>query len=249
MFSVCFIKIFKMKKCIIIGATSGIGKELANIYSLHGCKVGITGRRENLLQELKRENPGLYIIKSFDISIPFENSGHLDKLTEELGGLDLIVISSGVGFQNDELDFQIEKDTFDTNIIGVTEIADWAYNYFKEQGFGHIAFVTSIAGMRGGRFNPAYSASKAFQMNYCEGLRAKAKKSKLPIYVTDIRPGFVDTAMAKSQKKFWVASPEKAARQIYSALNKKKKIAYITKRWIIFAYIMKLLPKWVFDRI
>ncbi len=238
-----------MKKYIIIGATSGIGKELAKIYSSQGCKVGITGRRENLLQELKKENPDLYFVKSFDISIPFENSKHLEALVSELGGVDLIVISSGVGFPNEELDFKIEKDTFNTNIIGVTEIADWAYNYFRKQGSGQIAFITSVAGMRGGRFNPAYSASKAFQINYCEGLRAKAKKSKLPIYVTDIRPGFVDTAMAKSPNKFWVASPEKAARQIYSALNKKKKIAYITKRWIIFAYIMKLLPKWVFDRI
>ncbi|MCX6166289.1 MAG: SDR family NAD(P)-dependent oxidoreductase, partial [Ignavibacteriae bacterium] len=138
-----------------------------------------------------------------------------------LGGLDLIVINSGTGNQNENLDFKIEKDTFDTNIIGVAEIADWSYNYLKNQKYGHIAFVSSIAGIRGGRFNPAYSASKAFQMNYCEGLRAKAKKSKLQIYVTDIRPGFVDTAMAKSPKKFWVAAPQKAAQQIYSALKRK----------------------------
>jgi short-subunit dehydrogenase len=238
-----------MRKVIIIGATSGIGRELAKVYSANSCKVGITGRRENLLLELKNENPDSYIIKSFDISIPFENSKHLDELVSELGGLDLIVINSGIGNENENLDFKIEKLTLDTNILGVTEIADWSFNYFKKQEYGHIAFVSSIAGMRGGRFNPAYSASKAFQINYCEGLRAKSKKSKLPIYVTDIRPGFVDTAMAKSPKKFWVATPQKAARQIYSALKRKKKIAYITKRWIIVAYIMKLLPKWVFDKI
>lgn len=238
-----------MKKCIIIGATSGIGRELAKIYSSNGYKVGITGRRENLLAELKNENPEYYYPKSFDISIPFLNSKNLDELSSELGGVDLVIISSGVGFPNESLDFRIEKDTFDTNIIGVTEIADWAFNFFKKQGSGHLAVISSIAGMRGGRFNPAYSASKAFQMNYCEGLRAKAKKTKLPIYVTDIRPGFVDTAMAKSPAKFWVAPPAKAARQIYSALNKKKKIAYITKRWLLFAYVMKLLPKWIFDRI
>lgn len=238
-----------MKKIIIIGATSGIGRELAKIYSENGFKVGITGRRGNLLLELKNENPDSYVIKSFDISIPFKNGKHLDELADELGGLNLIVINSGVGFENELLDFKIEKDTFDTNIIGVTEVADWAFNYFRNQGCGHIVFVSSIAGIRGGRFNPAYSASKAFQMNYCEGLRAKTKKSKLPIYVTDIRPGFVDTAMAKAPNKFWVAPPQKAAKQIYSALKRKKKIAYITKRWIVVAYLLKLLPKWIFDRI
>lgn len=238
-----------MKKCIIIGATSGIGRELAKIYSSNEYIVGITGRRENLLQELKKENPKSYIIKCFDISLPDTNEKNLNELASELGGLDLIVINSGVGYPNESLDYKLEKDTFDTNITGVAEIAVWAFNYFKNQGYGNIAFVTSIAGMRGGRFNPAYSASKAFQMNYCEGLRAKAKKSKLQIYVTDIRPGFVDTAMAKSPNKFWVAPPKKAAKQIFSALKKKKKIAYVTKRWIIVAYILKLLPKWIFDRI
>lgn len=238
-----------MKKVIIIGASSGIGRELAKIYCSKGCKVGITGRRENLLHELKEENPNYYVVKSFDISIPFNNSKNLDELTSELGGLDLIIINSGVGFSNDELDFKIEKDTFDTNIMGIAEIADWAYNYFKKQGYGHIVFISSIAGMRGGRYNPAYSASKAFQINYAEGLRVKAKKAKLPIYVTDIRPGFVDTAMAKSPKKFWVAPTQKAAKQIYLALKRKKKIAYVTRRWIIVAYILKLMPKWLFDRI
>jgi short-subunit dehydrogenase len=238
-----------MKKVIIIGATSGIGRELAKIYSSKGHLVGITGRRENLLQELKNENPDSYKIKSFDISILFENSKNLDELAEELGGLDLIVINSGTGFPNESLDFKIEKDTFDTNIMGVTEIADWAFNYFRKQGYGHIAVTSSVAGLRGGRFNPAYSASKAFQMNYCEGLRAKAAKLKIPVYITDIRPGFVDTAMAKAPQKFWVAPPQKAAKQIFSALKKKKKIAYITKRWIIVAYIVKLLPKWLFEKI
>jgi short-subunit dehydrogenase len=119
------------KKVIIIGATSGIGRELAKVYSSNGYKVGVTGRRENLLIDLKNENPTSYIIKSFDISIPFENGKHLNELADELGGLDLIVINSGVGFENELLDFKIEKNTFDTNIIGIAEIADWSYNFFR----------------------------------------------------------------------------------------------------------------------
>jgi short-subunit dehydrogenase len=238
-----------MKKCIIIGATSGIGRELAKLLSAKGYIVGITGRRENLLEELASENPNSYRIKSFDISKSDTNVKNLEELVSELGGLDLIIVNSGTGNGNEELKFEIEKDTILTNVLGSTEIAGWAFNYFKKQGHGQIAIVTSIAGMRGGRFAPSYSASKAFLINYAEGLRQKAKNLKLPIYVTDIRPGFVDTAMAKSDAKFWVAKPEKAAKQIYTELIKKKKIAYITKRWIIIAYILKFLPKWIFDRI
>lgn len=238
-----------MKKCIIIGATSGIGRELAKLLSAKGYIVGITGRRENLLEELASENPNSYRIKSFDISKSDTNLKNLEELVSELGGLDLIIVNSGTGNGNEELKFEIEKETVLTNVLGSTEIAGWAFNYFRKQGKGQIAIVTSIAGMRGGRFAPSYSASKAFLINYAEGLRQKAKNLKLPIYVTDIRPGFVDTAMAKSDAKFWVAKPGKAAEQIYSALIKKKKIAYITKRWIIIAYILKLLPKWIFDRI
>ena len=238
-----------MKKAIIVGATSGIGKELAKILVDNDYTVGITGRRLDLLKQLKSENPDKFIIKSFNISIPFENKILLDSLATELKGLDLLVISSGTGSSNEELDFKIEKETIDTNVSGVTEIADWAFNYFRNQCSGHLAVISSIAGLRGGRFAPAYGASKAFQINYFEGLRQKAKKLKLPITITDIRPGFVDTAMAKTENKFWVSTPQKAAMQVFSALKRKKKIAYITKRWILIAFIIKLLPKWIHERI
>lgn len=237
-----------LKKAIIVGASSGIGKELARILVSNNYKVGITGRRLELLEEIKKENPEKYFVKSFDISIPFNSSQNLNELVNELGGLGLLVISSGTGNPNENLEFEIEKLTLDTNVYGVTEIADWGFNYFRKQGFGHLAVISSVAGLRGGRFATVYAASKAYQMNYFEGLRQKVKKLKIPFYVTDIRPGFVDTAMAKSDYKFWVSSPQVAAKQIYGALMKKKKIAYITKRWILIAYIMKLLPKWIYDK-
>jgi len=238
-----------MKKAIVVGATSGIGKELARILADSAYSVGITGRRTELLEKLKSENPEKFKIKSFDISIPFENKIYLESLSKELGDLDLLVISSGTGNSNQELDFKIEKETIDTNVSGVTEIADWSFNYFRNQGYGHLVVISSIAGLRGGRFAPAYGASKAFQINYFEGLRQKAKHLKLPIAITDLRPGFVDTAMIKSNTKFWVQTPQKAARQIFSALKRKKKVAYITRRWVLVAYIIKLAPKWIHERI
>ena len=237
-----------MNRAIIIGATSGIGKELAMLLVRDGFKVGITGRREILLNELHSLYPDQFTKKSFDISSA-DNSIELSGLVRQLGGLDLLILSSGTGDLNEELDFEIEKKTILTNVIGFTEIIDWSYQYFQEQKYGHIVAISSIAGIKGGRNAPSYNATKAYQINYLEGIRQKAHKQKLSIYVTDIRPGFVDTDMAKGEGKFWVASKGKAAQQIYSLIKRKKPVGYITKRWKIFALMLKILPTWIHKRL
>ena len=150
---------------------------------------------------------------------------------------------------SDDLDFEIEKDTIFTNTLGFTRIADWALNYFEKQKYGHFVGISSIAGLRGNRYSPGYAATKAFQMNYMEGLRHRETHLKLPIYVTDIRPGFIDTAMAQGDKIFWLVPLEKAGKLIFNAIKRKRKVAYISKKWVIFAYFMKLLPRWVHHKI
>lgn len=238
-----------MKKAIIVGASSGIGKELAQILVRDGYRVGITGRRLDLLGELKAQNPDSYSISSFDIRKTESSVVKLDQLTAELGGLDLLIISSGTGDINPNLDFHIESTTIDTNVTGFTCVADWTFNYFLKQGRGHLVAISSIAGIRGSAEAPAYNASKAYQINYLEGLRQKAAKSNRPIHITDIRPGLVNTAMAKGEGLFWVMPVEKAARQIYKAITKKKRVATVTRRWRIVALLLRLLPRYIYDRI
>ena len=237
-----------MKKAIIVGATSGIGRSLAKKLVENGYLVGITGRRANLLEELKAENPENFISSTFDICESLAIPEHLNKLTTELGGLDLIIISSGTGDINNQLDFNTEKRTIDTNISGFTAIADWSYNFFQNQKHGHLVAISSIGGLRGNSQAPSYSASKAYQINYLEGLRIKASKSKLPIYITDIRPGFVATEMAKGEGLFWVIPVEKASKQIFSSIKNKNKVTYVTRRWGFVALLMQLLPKGVIDK-
>lgn len=237
-----------MKKAIVIGATSGIGKALAGLLVENDYQVGITGRRVSLLEEIKTTNPNSFFIKPFDIKETQNTPQYLNDLTRELGGLDLLIISSGTGDINEKLDFEIEKRTNDTNVNGFTAIANWAFNFFKEQKHGQLVAISSISGLRGNHLAPSYSASKAYQINYLESLRIKASKLKLPIFITDIRPGFVNTEMAKGDGLFWVAPVEKASFQIYNAIIKKKKIAYISKRWGMLAWIMKSLPNWVIEK-
>ncbi len=237
-----------MKRAIVVGATSGIGRGIAKILVEHGYKVGITGRRTHLLNEIWNENTDLYIPRTFDVTDLSEISLNLKNLVLDLGGLDLLIISSGTGYISEKLDFSIEKKTVDVNVIGFTAVADWTYNYFEKQKYGHLVAISSVAGIRGNRFAPAYSASKAYQMNYMQGLRQRTAKLKMPLYITDIRPGFVDTAMAQSEYLFWVSSVDKAAKQIFMAIRAKRKVAYITKRWILIALIMKLLPSWIYNK-
>jgi short-subunit dehydrogenase len=237
-----------LKRAIVVGATSGIGHGLAKLLANNGYKVGITGRRSELLDTLKSQNPDSFFVSVFDITNTTIISASLEALTKELGGLDLLVISSGTGDINEKLDFEIEKRTIDTNVSGFTCIADWAFNYFEKQKSGHLVTISSIAGLRGSKGAPAYNATKAYQINYLEGLRQKAKKSNQEIFVTDLRPGFVDTAMAKGEGIFWMAPIEKAVQQIFNAIKRKKKVAYITKRWWLIAFILKRIPRWIYDR-
>ncbi|MFN5183066.1 MAG: SDR family NAD(P)-dependent oxidoreductase [Bacteroidota bacterium] len=238
-----------MKKAIIIGATSGIGKELAKLLVENNYKVGVTGRRFEILKELKNENPSSYFPKIIDVTDTKISVEKLEELTTELGGLDLLIISSGTGDLNVKLDFEIEKRAIETNVTGFTCVADWAFNYFEKQNSGHLVAISSVGGLRGSRGGPAYSASKAYQINYLEGLRQKAFKMNSQIFVTDIRPGFVDTAMAKGEGLFWVSSAEKASKQIFNAIKKKRKIVYVTKRWKLIAIILKYIPRQIYDLI
>ncbi len=237
-----------MKKAIVIGASSGIGKGIAQLLAANNYCVGITGRRTDLLEALESTNRNCFVAKTIDVKDTNTISAKLTELVAELGGLHLIIISSGTGDFNQDLDFEIEKNTINTNILGFTCIADWAFDFFEKQQYGHLAAISSLGGLRGSRVAPAYNASKAYQINYVEGLTQKSKKLGIPIFITDIRPGFVNTAMAKGEGQFWVLSVSKAAHQILVAINKKKQVVYISKRWRLIAIILKIIPNKIYSR-
>ena len=170
----------------------------------------------------------------------------LEHLAQELGGMDLCVVCAGTGDLNPSLDFALEETAILTNVLGWTAAADWAYNRFERQGGGHLVVVSSVGGLRGGGAAPAYNASKAYQINYAEGLRQRAAKSRLPLYVTDVRPGFVDTAMAKGDGLFWVMPVEKAVRQIVRAVRRRRRVAVVTRRWRIAAWLLRHMPDGIY---
>ncbi len=234
---------------IIIGATSGIGRALFEKYSADGNRIGIVGRRTHLLDELRQEYPGTTITATADITKQEEIARAIDALRAKLKDIDLAIVCSGTGDINASLDYAVERPTIDTNVIGWTFVVDTLYNIFEQQGHGHLVAITSAGGLRGEPMAPAYSASKAYQINYMEALRKKAYKSGNHIHVTDIRPGLVNTAMAKGEGLFWVMPVEKVASQIITAIRKQMSKAYVTKRWHILAIITKNLPFALYKRL
>ncbi len=237
-----------MNKVIIVGATSGIGRALAQRYAADNWLVGITGRRRALLDSLQQDFPDNILTECFDVTHD-ENIDCIKNLIQQLGGLDLLIYNSGYGEPSEQLDWEIDKNTVLTNVNGFAEIANFAFNYFVLEGKGHIAATSSIAAIRGNSFAPAYSASKAYISNYLEGLYIKAFKLKLPVYITDIQPGFIKTNMAKGNGQFWVAPVDKAAEQIYEGIKNKKRKLYITKRWWLIARLMHCIPIGIYKKL
>ena len=233
---------------IVIGATSGIGKALFERYVSEGNRVGIVGRRSHLLEELRQKHPANTVAVTADITKLEETESALKALLTELQDIDLAIVCSGTGDINASLDYAVERPTIDTNVVGWTVVIDSLSHIFEKQGHGHLAAITSIGGLRGEPMAPAYNATKAYQINYMEALHKKAFKAGNQIAVTDIRPGLVDTAMAKGDGLFWVMPVEKVARQIWTAIRKKKSKVYVTKRWHILAIINKNLPFGLYKR-
>ncbi len=239
-----------MKKAIVFGATSGLGWSLTELLIKNNYKVAITGRRKNKLEELQSKYSKNIIIKQNDIQEVDEVEEILHEIVNEFGEIDLIIQSSGVGYVNPKLEWSKENETMLTNVIGVTKLYDLAYNLFKKQGFGHLVGISSIASIRGNRAAPAYFASKAYQKAYLESLHLKTKTiSSKKVFITDVRPGFVDTAMALGEGVFWMVPLEKAAQQIFTAIKRKRRVAYISKRWRLIAWVLKLVPTWMLKKV
>jgi short-subunit dehydrogenase len=234
------------KKAIVIGASSGIGRALAKELAFRGYEVGIMARRLPLLRELEREINGKVYPRFIDLRSPDAAAGAFEALIGEMGGIDLAVINSGINHPNLGLDWALECETIQVNVAGFTVLADAAARYFLKRGQGHLVAVSSIAGIRGSARSPAYSASKAYVSIYLDGLRQRLCRT--PVSVTDIRPGFVDTAMLEGRKNLpGMASAEEAARQICGAIEKKRFVAYVTRKWTWIALVMRLLPKRFYD--
>ena len=237
------------KKVIIIGATSGIGREVALVYIAQGWTVGVAGRREAELESLRAMAPKQVFTQVLDVT-KNDAAEHLQTLINKVGGMDLFLLSSGIGKQNYTLDTEIELATAATNVEGFIRMTNAAYHYFEKQGHGHLAVISSIAGTKGLGAAAAYSATKGFQHMYMDALDQLSRMQKLNISFTDIRPGFVATPLLKSSKSYpMLMEAPIVALDIVDALERKKRVAIIDWRFRLLVGFWRLIPKWIWLRL
>ncbi|WP_462380246.1 SDR family NAD(P)-dependent oxidoreductase [Pseudomonas sp. Marseille-QA0892] len=226
---------------VVVGASSGIGEALARKLIDDGWRVSLLARRTDRLKAMA-ERSASTTVAAIDLSQPDTANAAMPNFLEGLGHVDVVVVSAAVGHVNHALDWAIEKETLIVNTVGFAAIAQAAFKHFEAQGHGHLVGISSIAKLRASGGAASYGASKAFVSSYLDGLRDLARGHRLRIDVTEICPGFVDTPMLKAKKPFWVVSPTHAANLIHRAIIKRPKLAYVSRRWRLIAWLLKALP-------
>ena len=217
--------------------------EVAKRLLQDGWTLGVAARRVELLQTI-----GAAEVAEIDVTAE-DATVRLRDLVARLGGMDLFFYASGIGKQNRELREDIELATMQTNGLGFTRMIGEAYRYFAERGEGHIAAITSIAGTKGLGPAPSYSATKAMQNVYLQALEQQANARGLRIRFTDIRPGFVDTALLNGDFKYpMMLRPENVAREIVSAINSRQHIRVIDWRYRLLTAFWRRIPRFIWRR-
>ena len=227
-----------MKKAIVMGASSGIGREVALLLRERGWRVAVAARRTERLANFEL---------AAQIDVTTQDAGErLLLLAERLGGMDLYFHASGIGKQNRDLQAGIELDTAETNAMGFMRMMGTAYRYMAANGGGHIAVISSIAGTKGLGPAPAYSATKALQNTYIEALEQLAIAQRQNICFTDIRPGFVDTDLLNDGRRYpLLLNKVKVAHQIVDAIERRRHVVVVDWRWRIITAAWRLIPRWL----
>ena len=234
---------------IIIGASSGIGNEVARLLLQRGWHCGIAARRTEPLEQLRSEYPQRTETETIDITSE-EAPERLLQLIERLGGMDLYFHASGIGKQNRDLQTDIEMSTVDTNAMGFTRMVDTAFNYLASHGGGHIAAISSIAGTKGLGPAPSYSATKAFQNTYLQALEQLANARRLNIRFTDLRPGFVDTPLLDGDNHFpMMLRPQQVAKEMVESIERRRHVRVIDWRWRIITALWRLIPRSIWRKL
>lgn len=235
-----------MKRIIIIGASSGLGLQMARDLARVGCRVGVAARRHEPLEQLRADYPGLVETATIDVTQP-DAVDRFYNLIEALGGMDYLVYAAGAGFLDPDLDEPRITRMVEVNCLGLARITSAAYRYYRSTAAdtpGHIAAITSVAGDQSIGIAAAYSASKAFGQRFLRALRQLAHQQQVNVRITDIRPGFVDTPfLGPEARDYPMVMPVKyAARKICVAVLRGLPVAYIDSRWGAVAALWRLIP-------
>lgn len=243
-----------IKRAIIIGASSGMGRAVAKLLALDGYVVGLAARRLPLLHKLQQEIITPSYCRQMDASKPYEALDTFHDLINEMGGVDLVVITI-TGFRAvnfSDRNWDADKAILDIDVLGFYTLARETINFFEKQGHGHLIGFSSLDGMRGVAGCPTYSAAKSFASRYMEAERNRCAQKNIPIVITDILPGWINSEedpdfQKKHPKAYWVDTLDDAAKEVFQAIKNKQTIAYVPKRWEEVAAMIKVMPDGLYN--
>lgn len=235
---------------IVMGATSGIGYEVALALARQGWRVGVAGRREDILKKMVDETAGIVAYEVIDVTVP-QATDALHRLIGKMGGMELYFHSSGIGYQNTALDADKELRTIETNCLGMARLVGAAFRYFEQhpETEGQIAVISSIARTRGLGAAPAYSASKRFTSHYMESLcQLKRIKGLRHLHLTDIRPGFVRTPLIEGSHFPMQLDARRVAAIIVAAIRRRQAVVTINWLYRLLVFFWQMIPRWLWVR-
>ena len=212
--------------------------------------MGVAGRREDILRKMVDETAGIVAYEVIDVTVPQAIDG-LHRLINKMGGMTLYFHSSGIGYQNTDLDADKELRTIETNCLGMARLVGEAFRYFEQhpETEGQIAVISSIARTRGLGAAPAYSASKRFTSHYVESLcQLKRIKGLRHLHLTDIRPGFVRTPLIEGSHFPMQLDARGVAASIVTAIRRHQSVVTINGLYRLLVFFWQLIPRWLWVR-
>lgn len=242
------------KRALIVGASSGMGEELARLLAREGCQVALVARRADELAriagEINATGAGKALFYAHDVREYECVPALFQKIALDLGGLDAVFYVAGVQprIAPDEYDFEKDRLTIEVNVLGAVAWLNEAAQRFARAGAGTIVGISSVAGDRGRRGYPVYCTSKAAMNTYLEALRNRI--GRFGVSVVTVKPGPVDTPMTKGMDKLpMLISPQQAAASILAAAKRGVHTAYIPGKWRLVMWILRSIPSFLFKKL
>lgn len=247
------------KKAIIIGASSGMGREVAKLLSQEGYTVGLVARRIELLESLKAGLPGPSFIKQINVTKPSAQALLLE-LIDEMGGVDLFIVSITAYLDvrpTSEEEAQLpqtwerKKQFLNVDFKGFITMADVAFDFFVAQNHGHFVGISSTSGLRGNANTPEYSAAKAGISTYMEAKRNFLIQNNIPVDVSNVVAGWVaveHSPMGADPAAYWEISVQDAGQTIVSGIHAKSKIIYVPSKTRLPAFLIRNLPDFAYNK-
>lgn len=240
-----------LRHAIVVGASSGMGAALVRQLAQRGARVAAVARRADRLEEVRASAPDRILTYAFDVAQAGQTAELFERIATDLGGVDALFYAAGVMPPIDEGEYTFEKDRamVEVNLLGAMAWMNLAAVRFEAARAGTIVGISSVAGDRGRRRNPAYASTKAGLTTYLEALRNRC--SRYGVNVVTIKPGFVDTDMTRGLPGlFWLISADEAASRILRLADRQRSASgYVPGRWAVVMWVVRQIPSVVFRRL